>query len=308
MALPNFMIIGSTKAGTTSLWHYVHEHPEIYMSPVKEPHFFAYKAGIPNYAGPGDRERMSRLVVSERRAYERLFDGGAECPCRGEASAMYLYLPEAAKNIRSSIPDCRLIAILRNPVDRAYSAYNHHVRDGLETLSFEESVQADIQGDRDDWSPLWHYWKMGLYSKQLRRYQQFFPSSQIRVYLYDQLTSDPDGLLAELLAFLGVSTAFHVKQDRKHNVSGIPKRRWLHQLLTRSSPAKRVVKRLLPRRLVYSAVTQLKNANLSAPPSMAQQTRSDLTQRYADEIQELEQLTGFDLSGWLEVSGGRSAA
>ena len=131
MTLPNFLILGAQKAGTTSLFDYLGQHPEVYPSPIKETHFFDHGGVRQTYAGP---VRIPGPKIKSLEEYEGLFDGVRDEKAVGEATPTYLYLPGVAERIRHHVPEARLIAILRDPVERAYSGYQHAVRNGRERL------------------------------------------------------------------------------------------------------------------------------------------------------------------------------
>ena len=143
MPMPNFLVIGAAKSGTTALYHTLKQHPQIFMSPVKEPHFFAFEGERPVYCGPGDRELFNPRVVFRLEDYVRLFDGLRAQTAVGEASVQYLMRSDAAAaRIRQHIPRAKLIAILRQPADRAYSHYIMLRSQGLERLSFTQALAA----------------------------------------------------------------------------------------------------------------------------------------------------------------------
>ena len=131
MVLPNFLIIGAAKSGTTSLYSYLNQHPQVYFSPFKEPRFFALEGKEVNYQGPS--QVVNQKAINTIDEYEKLFAGVTDEVAIGEASTLYLYSPEAPAKIKQYIPQVKLIAILRNPIDRAYSGYCHLVRDGYES-------------------------------------------------------------------------------------------------------------------------------------------------------------------------------
>lgn len=272
------------------------------MSEKKEPHYFAFQDGIPRYQGPRDRQRMQHQAVISSNEYEELFAAGANRPARGEASAMYLYMPGVAKQIHRVLPATKLIAILRNPVERAYSAYLHHLRDNVETLSFEEAFEQDVDGKRDSWMPLWHYAKMGLYCEQLKRYLTKFPRDQIRIYLYEDLCSHPEDLLTDIFQFLDLDSIPFDKQTQRYNVSGVPRSRWLHRLLTEPSKLKSTIRQLVPRSWLYGAVNSLKVRNLGKAPSMSRAARERLMEYYRSDIWALQELICRDLSHWCDES------
>ena len=136
MTMPNFLIIGAMKSGTTALYYYLEQHPDIYMSPVKEPNFFS-----------SHKQENAADTVTEFGIYRQLFSGGSGKKAIGEASHSYLYEPGAAAEIRRYIPEAKLIAILRNPIERAYSHFLHMVRSGTEPLDdFARALQEDVVG------------------------------------------------------------------------------------------------------------------------------------------------------------------
>src|SRR3712207_4104321 len=133
MTLPNFLVIGAMKSGTTALYYYLEQHPEIYMSPVKEPNFFS--------------QENAADTVTHIGTYEQLFKGASGKKAIGEASHSYLYEPRAAAEIRRYVPKVKLIAILRNPIDRAYSHFLHMVRSGTEPLDdFAQALREEEAG------------------------------------------------------------------------------------------------------------------------------------------------------------------
>src|SRR5215210_1748036 len=153
--LPNFLVIGAGKSGTTSLYHYLRQHPDVYMSPVKEPLFFAAEGGRIRFPGP-DGRMISRAAnpgaVTRMKDYRALFAGVSGKKAVGEASPQYLYTPEAPLRIKHYVPEAKLIAVLRNPVERAYSAFLHRTRLGREPLAdFSEALRQEDSRMREGW-------------------------------------------------------------------------------------------------------------------------------------------------------------
>ena len=143
MTLPNFFIIGAAKSGSTSLYHYVKQHPQIYMSPLKEPKFFALAGEKLDFPGPGDQENVSR-AITDIHSYRNLFQGRTTEIVIGEASVLYLYSRRAINHIWQSIPNAKLIAILRHPVDRAYSNFLSLRRPNHEPIAdFSQALQQE---------------------------------------------------------------------------------------------------------------------------------------------------------------------
>jgi hypothetical protein len=186
MTLPNFLIIGVAKAGTTSLYHYLKQHPQIYMSPVKEPRFFGMGDGPPH---PAYRGGYAPGTVTSRAAYEALFKGVVGEYAIGEATPSYLWWPKAAQQICTQLPDARLIACLRQPADRAYSSFLTCVRAGLEPCTnFARALREEEKRFAANANPSLFYTQRGLYYPQIKRYFDLFPRQQIRIYLYDDFS------------------------------------------------------------------------------------------------------------------------
>jgi len=312
MTMPTFLIIGAMKGGTTTLHRLLDQHPEIYMSLVKEPNFYAYRDGRPQRAYPpglpypvwivdtpdaAERAmemRVDAATFTTMPAYERLWRDASE-PQRGEASVLYLYLPHVAESIAGMNPGMKLVAILRNPVDRAYSHYLMARRMGREPIaSFAEAMGAEASRLAQDYDPFWHYRNLGYYATQLERYFKVFDRSQILILLNDDLKKDPSAEYARLLRFLEVDDSFQPGLKREYGVGGQPRSRWLYRLATSSSFAKDWFKRVVPARVQARIVNRL----VLSKPEMEIELRRELARSYLDEISRLEALIGRDLSHW----------
>ena len=222
MTRPNFMIIGAAKAGTTSLYHYLRQHPQIYMTPTKETNYFALVGHPLDYAGPGDQDYITRFSVTTPEGYAAQFAGVQGERAIGEASPLYLYDAQTPGRLKAAVPDVRLVAVLREPVTRAYSAFSHLVRDGREpAASFAEALALEDERIAAGWEHIWHYTRMGRYAEQLRRYQALFAPEQLRVYLHDDLLRRPDWVMQDLLNFLEVDPSALPDQSVRHNVSAL---------------------------------------------------------------------------------------
>ncbi len=239
---PTFLIIGAAKSGTTALYRWLQQHPEVYMPPNKQPHYFADIP--PHFRGPGD-QALNRDIVTDKRRYLDLFAEGAGYRARGEASPFYLYYAtRSAPNIRAAIPDCRLVVLLRNPVERAYAGYLHLVRDGRERGSFRQALNREDERRRLGWEPLWGHRALGLYGEQLSEILRVFPREQVGVWLHDQMQEQPQALFAEVCRFIGVDSRF-VPAYTRHNTGGAPRHPALHVLLVRLR-VPHLAKHLLP--------------------------------------------------------------
>lgn len=304
--LPDFLIIGAAKSGTTSLYRYLLQHPQIFMPSVaKEPHFFGQAGERPCFTGPGDQERVESMYIVDRTAYAALFKEAAAGQHVGEATATYLYSEHAAEEIAGLIPDARLIAVLRDPVERAYSSYLHLRRDGREPEeSFLRALEREPDRIRTGWMPLWHYVAMGKYSEQIRRYQHHFPPDQLLLLRFEDFIADAEAVVRRVLDFVGVDPDVHLDAARPHNVSGIHgSAAWefVHDLLVKPSLPRAAARALLPRghrrRLKEWLIRAVRERNLERPP-MPPEARRYLNEAFAGDFDRLERLTGLDLSAW----------
>jgi hypothetical protein len=297
-SLPNFLIIGAAKSGTTALHQYLAQHPQIYMSPVKETKFFVFEDRDVNYQGPGDLQ-ANRFVITALADYQAQFLQVKDEIAIGESSPLYLYHPIAPQRIHHYIPEVKLVAILRNPVDRAYSSFLHLVSEGRESvLDFGQALEAEEARIANNWALLWHYHNGGLYYRQLERYFNQFDSGKIRLYLYEDLCNQPIALLQDIFDFLEVDPGFMPNIDQRHNVSLIPRNRYLHDLLTRPSRLKRLMQRFLSTDQTNSIVQWVQRQNLGKPKLDAK-LRQKLILGFQDDIMNLQDLIDRDLSHWL---------
>lgn len=181
MTTPNFLIIGTAKAGTTSLYSYLQQHPQIYLTPVKE-------------------------------------------------------------------TNAKLIAILRNPIQRAHSGYMNLYKDGREPCDhFADALAQEETRIAENWAPLWHYRSMGLYHEQISRYLELFDRGQMRFFLYEDMVKDTAAFVQEILAFLEVDLSYPINVSTQRNKSGVPKRQWLNKILTTPHPVRTKIRALMPR-------------------------------------------------------------
>lgn len=299
MTVPNFIIIGAGKSGTTSLHEYLKQHPQVYMSPLKEPNFFAYDGKAAN------SRWATNYPVKDIEAYLALFRGVTDEIAIGEASPTYLFSPVAPERIRQYLPAVRLLAILRHPVERAYAAFQMRLRNGREPLGdFAAAVRAEREGRRDELPLPFRYVNAGMYHGFLKRYYDRFDQRQIRVYLFDDLRADPNGMLRDIFRFLGADDTFAPDTSIQYNVGrGVPRYRRLNMGLSWA------IWRLEPLRLgLGRPLKAMKQRNLVEPPPLAPVLRQELIELYRDDILKLQDLIQRDLSAWLAGSDAASAA
>ncbi len=288
MALPTFLVLGAQKAGTTSLHNYLAQHPDIFMSSVKEPHYFSLgDAGRP----PPSRGSFVAESLSE---YERLFDRVRGEVAVGESSTTYLDSARAAQRIAEQIPDVKLIAILRDPAGRAHSQYvfnrKRMVEDAptfADALSREPVRRVAGRGAR------FAYLAKGFYAGQLEEYLRYFDRSQIRVFLYEDFSDEPMALLRDIFRFLGVDDGFVPDMRLRYNVSGVPRNTTAAAFLRLLKPVRPFLEAWTP-----AALMSRLGRPLIVPQREDLSLRRKLVEEYREDILRLEALIGRDLSAW----------
>jgi hypothetical protein len=304
MTMPNFLIIGAGKAGTTSIYHYLRQHPDIYMSPLKETNFFACETSSGSgFSQPVSSANGTSFPISSLETYRQLFQGVGNQQAIGEASPLYMSLPGVAGRIKQCLPHARLMAILRDPVERAYSSYLMHVRDGREKRTFLQAIRDEARETFDSKLVFGqrHYMRIGFYYQSLQPYFNLFDQNQIAVYLFEDLKNDARGLLRKMFNFLGVFDEFIPDVSIRYNVSGHPKNKMWQPLLGKS-PLTRTIRHILPTRLAQPVIAlqeTLRGRQFVKPP-LAPEIRSTLIAGYREDVLQLQTLIQRDLSSWLE--------
>lgn len=299
--LPNFLIIGAPKSGTTSLYHYLKEHPQVWMPALKEPHWFLFDGPeVPNWGGPYDAMRQ-REMIRTWQAYRALFSACPPGQVCGEASVRYLYSPQACAAIRRRLPEVRLVVILRNPVDRAYSAYTRDRFYRNESCAtFAEAIADTPRRRREGWLIGAHQ-DLGLYARALEPWLRIFGNSRLRVYLFDDLVADPAGLVRDLYQFIGVDADFVPDLSKRHNVTGEIANPLLRYLRIGLRPLCSHLLPLVPMALrgrifVISRLRVRKAKSEPLDPAL----RARLIDAYRDDIKTLAALLGRNLDAWLD--------
>lgn len=300
MLLPNFFIIGAPRCGTTSLFAYCRQHPEIYMSHIKEPNFFLFNEGNSAFGGPGSCEAV-RTAIRNPRTYEKLFAKAGPALAVGEASVNYLISTQACDRIKARIPHAKLVVMLRQPVDRAYSSFIRSLRDGTEPCTRFEDAWADHERRvRENWWSCQHKAK-SLYYAPLKKYLQTFSRDQIQIHLFEDLTQHPRAIIQQLFTFLGVNSAFAPDLAAHYNASQPVEHPLLRTLWNRTTGLRAVLAPALPlawrgRLFVHLvAQRQLRSDQQPLPPGL----RTRLTAELKDDILRLQDLIDRDLSHWL---------
>ncbi len=286
--LPNLILLGAQKSGSTAVYDWLSQHPDIFGNPAMK--------DFPFFCDP--------------RYYERGPDWFAE-HFRGQHAESYIlhgyvhYLflgSEIAQRLHKFNPELRLIVLLRNPVERAFSGWLQACKTGHETDSVFASA---LQPDRNDQLHSLHdrvyrsYLSHGLYGKQLQQYLRVFPREQIHIELYESVQQNPAALCERLFTFLGIDHGFRPRLSEK-NVYGKPRFAAIEKLIQRGIPSA-LLHKLIPL-TVRSKLRQRAralNTVAVAKPALDPTTRSELQSYYATDVALLQELTGLDLQHWL---------
>lgn len=299
--VPQFLVVGTAKAGTTSLYHYLKQHPKINI-PIKETFFFmrdVYQNISLKYPKQRSDEPLYKLEEEYLKAYENV-PGMV-----GEIGTGYLYYyKESVPLIQKYLgEDVKILIILRNPIERCFSSYKHFTKDLFEVDTFEESLELESFRIAQNWDFMWHYKALGLYYEQVKYYQAHF--KHVKVVLYDDLKKNPQNLMSEILSFIGIEEPFEFKTEAVFNESGTPKSKWMHKLIVHDHWFKRnlitpIMKALFPYALRDKIRKYIRNQNFKKSDiKMLPATRQKLQAYYKVDIEKLAQLLGRDLSHWL---------
>lgn len=265
--LPNFLICGAQKSGTTALRIYLSQHPEIFMVD-RELHFF-------------DCDENFRKGVGW---YERFFEDCGGEKAVGEKTPDYLYPLDAAERIYNVVPEVKLVFLFRNPVGRAYSHYWHHVRRGWETRSFKQAIEEEKEAEKPE-----RYLENGKYIKYVKRYGQFFKQKQMLFLLTEDLKDNIEKTLVEVLDFLNVDKDFEFNDLERKNVGGVPRTKILAKI-----GGSKIIRR---HRFLKDLIVRL-NTKKGETPSMSEGSRVFLEDFFRSYNEELKDFAGLDLSKW----------
>ncbi len=302
--LPNFLIVGAAKSGSTSLYHYLNQHPEVFMPINKEPNFFVSEYQLqtsPNC--PSFKIDRRRMVFNEEDYYKLFIDAKKEHKAIGEATVTYLYKPECAiPNIKEYLGDPKIVIILRNPVKRAFSQYSYVCELGLEKYSFQDAISREPLRLKDNWSSTFAYLDQGRLYSQVKSYKEAF--SNVHIIFLEEFINDKQNHLCELYRFLNIDDSFENSFDKEYNVSGVPRLKYFHKLLVHENPLKTIIRKMLnpfisPDKL-RAVARNARSYNQGEKMAISEEDKKCLQQVYNDEILSLEHYLGRNLNIWKE--------
>lgn len=278
---PNLFLVGAAKAGTTSLYEELARHPAIYMSPIKEPHFFSQIRPSP------EREAFFPHI-SDQGEYLALFDRATDEHLVGEASTSYLWDGQAAERIKRVAPAASILIILRDPVERAYSQYWNDVREGLEHRPFLEALTEEQRSGPGAWGVTSLYIGCGRYADQVQRYLDRF-GPRVLVSFFEDLVADRPGTVSEIQAFLGVEVTDEATGPQRKNPASLP-RNVISGRILGSGRMRRLARATVPRPVRARLRTALLKEVSPAP--MEPEARALLTELFRPEVRRVAELLG----------------
>jgi hypothetical protein len=292
MSLPNFLIVGAPRAGTTSLYYWLTQHPSVFMSSIKEPHYYAVVDGDSEHKAWCEAE-----FVRSRAGYEALFDGSDGFAAVGEASTTYLQSEGAPQRIAEALGQSRvrLIAVLRNPAERAFSHYLDHLSNRSETIGrFRDALRESPQRASAEKRIDWDYLAPGFYARHIERYLRWFPRESIKIVLFEDLSTEPAVALKEICGHLGIDPAFEFDTSVRHNSSRLIAGGAVPVLAGRKFTA---IRKLIPPAIRTGLIEGVKSVVMQKP-KMSAADRARLIELYRPDIQLLEKMLGRSLGHW----------
>lgn len=308
-SLPNLIMPGVQKSGTTYLANLMQQHPDIFVPKIKEPTHFIYRCNEELNYPSGD---VIKSAFSSEGAYNSLFEGQNEVKWRLDASTSYFYKSNIRKKIHEVCPNAKIIIALRDPVGRAYSAFNYHKQLTFESVEdFDEAISLEQERIEKNVMALTPYIKTGFYFSPIQEWMDLFGRENVHVVLFDDIRDNIDKCMLEICEFLEIDP-IHFEFESDSNTSVITKSRFKKWVINRSTsgksydtPLRRMARQLLGpelrahirakviRPFVYS------KSGSEKPKKLSDELKASLTPQYQADIEALSELIGRDLSHWL---------
>jgi sulfotransferase family protein len=307
---PDFFLIGAPKAGTSALHSALAAHPHLFLSRVKEPKYYMCgDSPPPAYKGPGDAHSNQEWIW-QRERYLSLFDEAPEGALRGESTPFYLYNRDARRRIAADNPDAKLIAVLRDPVDRAYSNWMHLWMDGLEPRAdVVEAISHEQKRVNAGWAPFWHYQGLGMYGRQVQDLFDHFPREQVLLLRYKNLVDHPDRVLNRVCDFLGVEgeeiETIPSDNSRPFVRDGV-RARTVGPVIRAGASVGALLPPQVWRKVSKPLISQLHKGGETSRPKLTPEQREQLVAPHLEDIALLERITGESFEEWKTYREGSS--
>jgi hypothetical protein len=292
--LPEFVVAGVARSGTTSAFHYLSQHPDLFVPRVKEPKYLSRSAYISSAGGPGDSYVFGSVIKSEAK-YRALYAHNTKLA--GDFSSDYFYhCTHSIPEIKRVLGDPKIIIFLRNPVDRAFSAYMNLVRDQRESLSFRAALAAEGQREAEAWDWMWLFTSGSMYAERVELFKKEF--SSVNVVIYEEFIERPDEVLDGLCKFLNIPS-FTFDTSQIHSYSGEIKSPFFAGLISRKSTFGFYFRQGL--QMVFSRSQLERLSRLALRKRSANEDERlafELRNFFANDVVRLEAILGRELSAW----------
>jgi hypothetical protein len=298
--IPNFAVVGAARAGSTAVTEALRAHPDAFVCQPKEPHYYAFAGQQMAFCGPGDKATINRVARTDPDSFLALFpeQGSASYRALGDGSVSSLYYHEhAIAAIQQINPAMKIVMILRDPVDRAYSSYQYLRVRGFEPVDdFLSAVALEKERREAGWHHLWHYTGMSYYAESVGHYLRSFGRERVGVWFYDDLTARPGDCVTEIYSFLGLDVNRVGPSLPRVNVSGQPRRMSAQHVIAwagRHEAVRAGLKRVVP----FRVREKLRAANLR-PSAVSTQDRAELIGQFTRDSDELSDLLDKPVPDW----------
>jgi len=276
--MPDIFILGFTKCATTSMYNQLMQHEEVSRTKRKEPHYHFAQVLGDRFAGPADNDNVSQMFITNPEQYKALYEPGK---LSIDGSAMSIEDQRILEKINAQFPKAKHIIILRDPIDRAFSAYSHLVRDARETRSFHDAINHELSGARSGYMPIWHYIKSSRYVEAVQHARKLL-GNRLKVVAYRDYVMNNQETMDEVARFIGL---LPIDWHREHsNRSGVPKSKLFQKVLMRESLAKTLFVRAFPNNLVKSLKRNLMERNTGVKPELTDEDSAYFRSCIADEL------------------------
>lgn len=314
---PNFFVIGVAKGGTTSLHRYLGQHPEVYLTPIKETNHFALtdidethlhpvyrrdiKLNMDEYVKKGMKEPIHIAHVKERSHYQALYSKVTSETAIGEISNSYIISPSAVSAIHQAHPDARIIVMLRNPVLRAWSHYLMNIREGKTTQpDFISKCLIDQESKHTGWGINHQYLALGAYAEQMKRVFEVFDKKQVKWVLYEDFARDPSRILVELAQFLEIEAGFDFEVSQRSNEAGVPVSQALNRALVQSGVLHGLKSLASPKQRAWAKKLIYKGGK--SLPEITVKEQAFLEEHYREDVRALSSLLHFNFNAFWNIS------
>ena len=297
MKIPSFILAGSPKCGSTSLYYYLAEHPDIFMSQQKEIHYLTFDILNSLNQGPKDKV-VNSFHISNFKDYKNQFTKARNNQVIGEVSPSYINYPsQTIPKIKHHLGNPKLIFLIRDPIQRAFSNYLHLVREEREDLSFYDALQAEQERMKNKYSDFWYYSFNSFYYEKIKAYDEAF--DDILIITAEELKNNTLRTLSKIFKFIGVNDFAPSNLDKSYNAGGVYESNLITQFFFRQSALRSFIKRVIPITKGMKHFKQsLINKYRKEPPAITQETEKYLVNKFKEDVSKLQKEYDLDLEYW----------